>query len=347
MYCSKSLACNHSFAAKEQFKEVETARKMYTLNEQNFVKMGLAPAVNVGLVPQDVYKDFDRTAVQVMTDDQGDPYLNDIMPLSKSLSIGKLTTRYHQVSDAGRVQTSIGGQVGVKMDRTEYKNDGAIIPITDSGFYRQWREREGQMSEAFDALIDDNREVVKTVRESIADQFLDGHFDVKGNPIVIDGLQWDGMRNDTRVNQVSLVFDFTDDSQTCAAIKAAYIDEIRNVLWITNNCGKDVTYYVSKTIASIWEQRFENTDGTRKTIEELEALMGVASIKVSGKLVGNQIMGFPLDSSVIQPVVGMGINTVALPRPIYNSDHQFAVLGAIGFLLKNDFYGNSCAIYAS
>jgi hypothetical protein len=43
----------------------------------------------------------------------------------------------------------------------------------------------------------------------------------------------------------------------------------------------------------------------------------------------------------------MGINTVALPRPVYNSNYNFAVWSAIGFEVRTDFAGNTCAFYAS
>ena len=121
--------------------------------------------------------EFDNTTVTVMHSDDGDTYLNDLMPLSTSVSIGKLTHRFRQASDAGRIQTSMTGQIGVKMDQVEYKFGGTIVPITDGGFDRNWREWNAQSSEGFDALIDDQRETVRALRGNLADQFLDGHKD--------------------------------------------------------------------------------------------------------------------------------------------------------------------------
>ena len=118
-------------------------------------------------------------------------------------------------------------------------------------------------------------------------------------------------------------------------------------MWIDNNCGKDLTYYVSRQIASVWEKRFKSDAGEKTVEQEIAGLMGVATVKVTSKLIGNQIMGFPLDSSVIQPLVGMGISTVAMPRPVYNSNHEFVTWGAIGFQVRDDYYGKTCAIYAS
>ena len=69
--------------------------------------------------------------------------------------------------------------------------------------------------------------------------------------------------------------------------------------------------------------------------------------KLTSKLTGNQIMGFPLDANFVRPLVGMGLNTVAMPRPVYNSNYEFVVWGAIGFQVRNDFAGNSPAFYAA
>ena len=211
MIFKKSLIGN-SRAALAQFNELEMTRRMYAMNEQQFINNGLC--VNEGLVPRDVYQEFDNAAVEVMHSDDGDTYLNDLLPLSKSISLGKLVQKYRKVSDSGVVQTSMSGQTGVKNDQTENVYDGAIGPIHDAGFSRNFREMLAQSSEGFDSLIDDQRETVRSVRKHLADQFLDGHVDKSGNAIVIDGLSWGGMRNDSHVAQATLVFDFTDATHT-------------------------------------------------------------------------------------------------------------------------------------
>ncbi len=332
MLFQKSLIAN-SRSAQEQWDEVQRARTASNAQEVMFANTGQV-RVNEGLIPRDVYQEFDNVTVERMRSDDGDTFLNDLLPLSRSVSIGKLVHKFRQASDAGRVQTSMTGQIGVKMDQVEYTFDGSIIPVHDTGFYRNWREWNAQQSEGFDALIDDQRESVATLRRHLADQFLDGHVDAQGNNIVVDGISWGGMRNDSRVAQVSLVFDFTDDTKTGTEIKAAFISEIRDILFITNKCEKDVTYYISREIASVWEKRFSDQYDSRLVDQEIGSLIGVANIKVSSKLTGNQIMGFVLDQNFIRPIVGMGINTVAMPRPVYNSNYEFAVWGAIGFEVR-------------
>ena len=307
--------------------------------------------VNEGLIPQDVYQEFDNVTVERFRSDDGDTFLNDLLPLSRSVNIGKLVHKFRQSSDAGVVQTSITGQIGVKMDQVEYTYDGSIVPIHDTGFFRNWREWNAQRSEGFDALIDDQRECVASIRQHAADQFLDGHVDADGNAIVVDGVSWAGMRADARVAQVELGatginFDFTLTTNTYALIEAAF-KQVRDVLWITNNCQREATYYISREIASNFERNSSESYSSEKILNRLAQLMGVAAIKPTNKLTGNEMMAFPLDSQFVRPIVGMGINTVAMPRPVYNSNYEFVVWGAIGYEVRTDFANRKCALYAA
>lgn len=158
------------------------------------------------------------------------------------------------------------------------------------------------------------------------------------------------MRNDSRVASINIGasginFDFTDQTKTGAEIKAAFI-QVRDVIRITNNCAKDLTIYVSREISSNLERKFSTQYDAKIIMQELADLMGIAAIKESSKLTGNELMGFPLDSNVIRPMVGMGLNTVAMPRPVYNSNYEFTVWGAIGFEVRTDFSGKTCVFFA-
>ena len=340
----------NSRSGQAQWDEVVRARNAANMQEQMFANMGQV-RVNEGLIPRDVYQEFDNVTVVRFRSDDGDSFLNDLLPLSRSVNIGKLVHKFRQASDAGNAQTSMTGQIGVKMDQTEFTYDGSIIPVHDTGFFRNWREWNAMTSEGFDALIDDQRESVATIRRHLADNFLDGHKDKQGNYLVVDGTQWQGMRNDSRVAQVNIGasginFDFTDTAQSYANIEAAF-KQVRDVLWISNNCERDATYYISREIASNFERNSsEYASSENKILQRLAGLAGVAAIKVSSKLSGNELMAFPADQDLVRPVVGMGLNTVAMPRPVYNSNYEFVVWGAIGYEIRTDFAGRTCALFA-
>jgi len=142
------------------------------------------------------------------------------------------------------------------------------------------------------------------------------------------------------------VVNFTDSTKTGDEVKAAFV-QIRDVLRITNNCARDAVYYVSREIASNFERKFSTQYDAKIIMQELADLMGVAAIKETNKLVGNQLMAFVNDADFVRPVVGMGLNTVAMPRPVYNSDYQFVTWAAIGWQVRTDFFGKTCALYAS
>jgi hypothetical protein len=352
MIFQKELIGN-SRAGQAQWEDVLRGRNAYAANEAMHAAALRAAGmtVNEGLIPTEVYQEFDNVTVERFRSDDGDTFLNDLLPMSRSVNIGRLVHKFRRASDAGQTQTSMTGQIGVKMDQVEYNFDGSIIPIHDTGFYRNWREWNAQRAEGFDALIDDQRESVAALRRRAADNFLDGHKDKNGQLIVVDGISWAGMRADTRVAQVDIGslginFDFTDTTKTYEQIEAAF-KQVRDVLWITNNCEKDAVYYISREIASNMERNSsEFASSENKILQRLAGLMGVAAIKTSSKLSGNEFMAFPLDGSSVRPIVGMGVNTVAMPRPVYNSNYEFVVWGAIGFEVRTDYANRKCALFA-
>lgn len=345
---------NNSRVAAMQLKERDLQRNAANASElaHNHALRAAGFEVNAGRVPQEVWKDVDRVTVERMRSDDGDAFLNDLMPFTKSVSIGKLIYETTRASDAGTVQTSMSGQTGIKFDQVDYNYDGFLIPIHDAGYFRNFRELAAQTSEGFDSLIDDQRETVASVRKHLAQTFMTGHKDKNGQILTVKGRSWSGMSADSRVAQVDLGgsgvnFDFTDATKTGKQIKAALI-EVLNTLWITNNCAKDVTVYISRQIARVWEQNFfDNTAGSStKTIQEMAMLQGVQQIKVTNMLTGNQLMGFPLDGESVRPISGMSVSTFALPRPLYNSNHEYVVSTATGWGVKNDYFGNTCAFFA-
>jgi len=342
---------SNSRNAQSQLDEVSGARRGYKANEDAFAPIlqqaGLQ--VNEGIIPLDVYQEFDNVTVQRIRSDDGDTFLNDLLPRARAINIGKMVFKHRKVSDAGNAQTSMSGQTGVNMDQVEYSYDGTIVPIHDIGFGRNFREMAAQSSEGFDALIDDQRESIATLRRKLVDSFMDGHIDRDGNSIVVDGLSWTGMRNDSRIAQINvgasgINFDFTDVTQSYASIEKAF-KEVRNIMWITNNCGKDLTVYISREMASNFERQSSESYGSAKLIERLAGLMGIAGFKVSNKLVGNEFMGFPQDE-MLRPLTGMAINTVAMPRVKYNDNHEFVSWCAVGWEARTDFENRKCAFFA-
>lgn len=96
----------------DQFNEVAEVRTRANLFAQSQNRMA-GISVNEGLIPQDVYQEFDNVTVERLRSDDGDTFLNDLLPLSRSVSIGKLIHKFRQASDAGNTQTSMTGQIEI------------------------------------------------------------------------------------------------------------------------------------------------------------------------------------------------------------------------------------------
>lgn len=349
MLFQQSIMGNSRIAASHH-EEVRRNREADYLFNQNLNLMG-GLNVNEGLIPRDVFQDFDNVTVERMRSDDGDAFLDPLMNMSKSINIGKLVQFYRQSSDMDGGLTSMSGQTGVRLDQVQYMYDGSIVPIHENGFRRNFREMAAMGSEGFDALIDDQRESVAAHKRHLVANFRNGHRDHSGNLINVNGVTWEGYTADQRVAQVDLGIgginmDFTDDQATGEQLKAAWI-EMRDILRIDNNCPMDVTYYVSREIASNFERRFSQQYDAKIIDQELAGLRGVANIVESNALTGNEILAFPHDQNWICPVVGMSINTTAKARKHFNDDYEFSTWSAVGFQVRNDFLGRTCAMYAT
>lgn len=371
MIFSKKIVKN-SRSAKNQWQTVIDQRNAYAVNEQAFAPQLRAQGLtaNVGMIPQDVYREFDNVTVERMRSDDGDTFLNDLLPVSRSVNIGREVYKYRMASDAGAPQTSMSGQTGVNIDQVQYKYGGTLIPVHDTAFSRNWREWNAQQAEGFDALVDDARESVASLRKHIATMFLEGAKNKDGDFIEVDGTSWKGLTTkDTSSGAtgnlqkgVQRVVKSPTKPPASSKNKAVDVDfaahgtddetmlrgmrEFRDTLWIENDCERDLTIYTSREIFSNMERWDKDGRGFKLT-ERIGGIGGVAAIKPTSMLKGNQMMAFPLDGNSVHPVVGMGVNTVAMPRPVYNSNYTFVVWAAIGFAIKPDYSGKNVAAFFS
>lgn len=346
------LFVNSSRTAMAQLQERDRLRNMTNQSEalfgQIYAQNGIA--VNESQVPKDVWRSMDAATVERMRLDDGDSFLNVLMPRSRAVNIGKLVFEQRRASDAGIAQTSMSGRTGVAFDKVDYNFDGFIVPIHDAGFGREWREIAAQTSEGFDSLVDDSRETAATLRLHMADSFLDGHKDANGEFLNVKGYQWTGIRNDGRVLAVDLGaggvnFDFTDTSKTYEEIEAA-VKAVRDLYWLGEKSSKDLIWFISNEIWSNLERKSSEAYDSRPIVERLQGLKGISSIQSTNRMTGNEFFGMPTDDTV-RPLTGMGVSTIALPRPTFNARHDFVTMAAVGWQIETDYFGNTSTFYAS
>jgi hypothetical protein len=117
---------------------------------------------------------------------------------------------------------------------------------------------------------------------------------------------------------------------------------------VTNKVAAPAVFFISLDIEYNLTKDFSANFAGKSVREKLLEIPGIGSIVSSSILTGNQVFSMPADASYIQPVVGMGVSTIALPRPAWNSPFAFEVVSAIGWNVKTDFGSTNRALqYAS
>lgn len=332
--------------ARQQWDRLQMERRNHQLIEEGFVRQGLIPANNSGIVPRDSFRDFDNTVVEIMRLFTG--MLTDLIPLSRNIGdVGKTVYEYNQISGAGNYQVSMSGTTGTALDKVVANYDGTIVPVQDTSYGRAWREAPQLAAEGYQSLVYDEQQAMITFRDGLVSGLLNGWLDADGNYITHDGKTWQGMRNDPRVAHETLTFDFTDQSASYTDVQNAFVGLI-NILVLDNKCDRPFTCYCSHQIFRTLQVRssdFDSTFGTK--LDGLLALSNVADIKPDRNLEGNEWCIYPLEPMSVAPVVGQNISVVPVPRQMYNDDIKYVIWSAMGFMVYNDYDGNTCALHAA
>lgn len=318
-----------------------------TVNRHNTQMMGNEAAV----LPRDVAQEFDRQQVELMRENNL-TLLTDLMPLARSLAVGKIESIHRRVSDSGSAKRSLTGRTTVDIDKAAFDYDSTIKVVHQDGFGRDWMEMQGQRTEAFDGLIDDQANSNRTVLESIATHIYSGALDENGNVITYNGTAATGIKTSTKVAAVALDasglnIDFASDTATVGAIRAGWVQLVKT-LRVDNNVGQDITFYISAEIETNF-QRFYGSDAgdTGKTVMAvLKELAGVADIKVDRMLSGNEVVGLVLNSQFIRPLVGMAVSTVPLFRANPMDAYNYMTWANVGLEIRNDYTGKTGVLYA-
>jgi len=291
-----------------------------------------------------LYRAFDTTVLAQFEPNTQFTLLNDLMPLSRSVRIEQSRYDYARTGGRGWAHTSMSGQIGAALDAKSYTFDGTMVPIHDSGFKFTWRDPIFNSPSALQSQADAQRGSVEDVQRQYVDYVFNGFRDSEGNFVQFDGLTWKGLKNDERVAQVTLTFNFATSTDPVALRTNAIA--LRDVVRVTNSQYAPQTWYVSAEIMSNLERYFD-VNATRTVLEELLKLSGIAAIKEDAQLSGNEILIVPLTAGVIAPIVGQAIGTVADPRQFYNSDYVWRTWGAMGLMVKQDINNKFSVIHAS
>lgn len=346
---SKELAGNaqNGRNLQSQYEHVQSRRQVFNRMQNGFQGMvGNVDRANAAArIPQDVYREMEQQTKGIMRADN-QVLINDLMPLAKSLPVGKILHEYRRSSDAGLVNTSISGQVPANLDKVQYDYDGAIVVIHSTAYGREWREMEGQRSEGFDGLLDDNEAHTRAVKDTLVDHIYDG------KDTTFKGVSAYGIKNSSNTQLVDLGagglnVDFTSTAATSTDQRAALL-QILYTLRTDNNITEDIVLYISREIEENWQRIYDSSGGMAdKTIlQTFKELAGISDIKTDAKLSGNELVMGVLNNRYIKLLSGMAMSTVPMVRQNPFDNYNFLVWTAAGLQILTDAQGRTGWLYA-
>lgn len=315
-------------------------REWFHQGEDNFARLSNAAAV----LPRDAWLELDGITRKVMRDDEGSAFMNDLMPLAKTVHIGKLVNLYRVSSDAGSVIRSLSGQAAVPLDKVIYDYRGTPVPIFSSAYGREWREWNTLRSENFDALADDQEAHTAKIRRDMALYALTGD-----SGINVNGYTATGILNSPYSKAVNLGsgsggagIDLSDDTTTSDSIVAFFGLYFGNIL-DDNLVRQKVNIYVSPEIGRRFDLPFSDSDGFKGgTLREfLVKQRRINKIEVTYELSGNEFFAFVPSSEYIRPIIGMAVGTTPMARLNPTDNYQFLIMGAMGLEIKADWNNRS------
>lgn len=342
-YFDQTLVNSNPRTHGEWWSEVCANREWFHRMEEQLAEVQNASPI----LPREAWQDFDTATRAIMRGDEGAVWMDDLMPLAKSVNIGKLVHMSRVIGDAGTVQRSMSGQVPVPLDKVGYDFQGSVVPIFSSGFGREWREWNTLQSENFDALADDNEAINRKIRRNMALYALDGDANIQ-----FQGYRATGIRTDPRSKSINLGSGAGGANINLVTATAdqfeAFVNGPFGAMLDANFIPGGVNLYVSPEIARNLDKPYSGSAGFKggSLRQYIEANRRINKIAVSFELTGNEFFGFVPSSDYIRPLVGMAVNTTGMTRLNPTDNYQFLVMGAMGIEIRTDINGRGGVFYS-
>lgn len=331
-----SDACRAQYEQREQMRSIG-----FHWNQSLARNAGLQVNALPDLTPK-AWLDLDNQLVNLIGQ-EADVLFSDLMGLSRSVNIGKLVAAYKRIGAMDTGSTTLSGQGTKLMGQVAADYDGIVIPIHEKTFGVQWRELEGKRSIGADDVAENQAAAGREVTRLMSVNFMDGNANIN-----YQGANAYGIRNNPNTKAVTLTQDMTSGAATYAQLQAQFVNFIWALRGPNNLVVAPVTVYISSDIEKNLMRTVDATTISRSFYRALlEDTPGLAAIKTSNLLTGNQMVGMVLSSQYIQPVTGMAINTVPVPRQVPFADYHWLTWSASGLLIKADQNGRTGVAYGA
>lgn len=319
------------------------------------------------LIPQDAYRELDSITQRVFQNDEGRGYMADLMPVAKTIDIGKTAYIYRQASDkTGLVTRSLSGQVPETISKTNYDYDGDPVPMFTTGYGREWREQRAFQSEGFDAMFDDQENSMRDIQEDMAVYLLWGD-----SAINVRTYEGQGIATHRSTQKIDLGTSGANVNLSQVGTLASN-DDIIN-FWTrsfsqaldNNYCDYVDVVFVSPQIRRRLQEPYANSQGFfsgtlekyllefgrikefKTTFELGREGNGTGDYNVNTLDRANQFFAYKRNQQVIAPLVGMGISNIAIPRVLPTDNVNNMIMSAMGLRVRADANGRSQVFYAS
>lgn len=337
-YFDQQLIANHPRQHGQWFNEINDDRDFFHASEEHVTNAA-------SVLPRDAWLDMDNITRRVMRSDEGQVWMQDLMPLAKAVNIGKLVHLNRVSSDAGTVIRSMSGQAPVPMDKVVYDYRGTVVPMFHTAYGREWREWNSQQSENFDALADDQEAHTAKIKRNMALYVLNGDA-----TITFQGYTGWGIRNHPLSKSINIGAAGANINLTTATadqLDAFFTGPFGAMLDANLITGK-VNIYISPEIARAWDKTYSGSAGFKQgtVMDFLRTNRRINKIEVSFELSGNEFFGFVPSAEYIRPIVGMAVATTAIPRDRPRANYQFDVAGAMGLEIRTDYNGRGGVFYS-
>ena len=336
LYLNRNEAKNWNRAQRNQYK---TNAELQKASEQDLSKL----LKNAGISPDEAYREMEQKSVIILNPAGEFATYQRLNAVSKAVNLGKLDYTYRQASAQTGGKVSLSGQTGIITDAVEYKNAGTVIPIIDHGVKRDWREYLTFGADGFDTMVDDDREATLVALRTANSYLWDGDTSI----VSPDGRSWAGIKADTSLVQTTTTVDMAAAATTAKAI----VDEVvakRDLLRITNNCSQMLELAISREMMSKWESTpYSVSDtGFGTVLSYVRGLNGIASVYEDPQLSGGkELMMAYIDLDGLHAVTGQAMSSYMNQRFMHNDPYIMVKWMAQGFVSKNTFTGQKCALY--
>lgn len=135
---------------------------------------------------------------------------------------------------------------------------------------------------------------------------------------------------------------------TADQIDAFFTQTLGAILDANLVTGK-INVYVSPEIGRRLDMSYSGSSGFKggTLLAYLLTNRRINKIEVTYRLSGNEFFGFVPSAEFIRPLIGMAVNTTAMPRLYPTANYQFLKMGAMGLEIRADFNGKAGVFYST